>query len=166
MRLLIKWFPYATAWDDVSVGSLRVLWRLARQRNSVLSWGFLRDGRFQKQIFQGREVDGSVSSVTTVYPSHPVSPHPLVFIPCSSPSVPFLDCLGCLLAILEYDAKGIFKFICFYFFVVFWKGLKECTTMSWVSCNSGCTNAIKQKPFTEHAMPSYLGISLLWLQAA
>ena len=54
MRLLIKWFPYATAWNDVSVGSLRVVWRLARQPNSVLSWGFLRDGRLQKQFFSGQ----------------------------------------------------------------------------------------------------------------
>ena len=166
MRLHIKQFPYAIAWHDVSVGSLRVVWRLARQPNSVLSWGFLGMTGSKNKIYHGREVDGPVSSVTPICPPHPVSPHSLVFSPCSSPSVQFLDFLGCLLAILEYGAQGICKFDCFYLFVVFWKVLKECATMSWLSCHYGCTNAMKQMVFAEHVIPSYLGISLLWLQAA
>ena len=61
----------------------------------------------------------TLSSVTPISPPYPVFPDPLEFRPQSSASIPFLDCLGCFLAILEYDAKGIRRFVCFWFCFVF-----------------------------------------------
>ena len=71
------------------------------------------------ELFQSSEEDDPVSPVFPISLSHPVSPHLLEFSPGSNPSVPFVDFLGPLLVILEYDANGICKCACFCLFIVF-----------------------------------------------
>ena len=113
MTLVVKHLSYATDWydwHDVSVGFTKAF---PVSLCSLL--GSSEECQSPKTNCVRAAKKITLSSVTPISPPYPVSPDPLEFRPQSHASIPFLDCLGCFLAILEYDAKGIRRFFCFCF---------------------------------------------------